>query len=447
MSAALRSAWLLVAVLCGVAVARLAGITDIDESSSYSVFVTALLGFGLYASTRGIEIAEFRSSLRTVVLAVTLGVLAKALLIFGVMYLVFRDTDYLVLGIAVAQIDPLSVAAVRAKSRMSESAKALLSAWASFDDPITVLLTSYFTVFALRAGDGQAGSPEEGAGAGLAAFGMNLLWNLLLAGAVYLAWRLVRRAGGRFGTPSRAARMARRTIAVVAVLAVGAVAVSFSLLLALALIGLFFRPDVGRCVEGMTQIAMVVATFAVGLVVVDGIKPVEGLVLGAAAYGAQIVVALALTIPRVWRSDRARLALGQQNGLTAIILALLLEPSFPGAIAIVAPAVIVVNLLHACCNAIWDRVFPAPLESAAADHGGSQHGLADTEAEAAVQRGRDPAPASQPVPVAGHRTAGIPGGHPEERLEPEQRDELGDVVIGPAYRVQPGLGRARKRPA
>ena len=73
---------------------------------------------------------------------------------------------------------------------------------------------------------------------------------------------------------------------------------------------------------------------------------------------AQIVVALLLTIPKVWRGDRARLALGQQNGLTAIILALLLEPNFPGTIAVVAPAIIVVNLLHALCNGLYDRIAP-----------------------------------------------------------------------------------------
>jgi hypothetical protein len=81
-------------------------------------------------------------------------------------------------------------------------------------------------------------------------------------------------------------------------------------------------------------------------------------VLGVAAYAAQVVVALLLTIPKVWRGDRARLALGQQNGLTAIILALLLEPNFPGTIAVVAPAIIVVNLLHALCNGLYDRVAP-----------------------------------------------------------------------------------------
>ena len=89
---------------------------------------------------------------------------------------------------------------------------------------------------------------------------------------------------------------------------------------------------------------------------VGGIKPTKALVLGGAAYLSQIVVALLLTMPRRWRGDRARLALAQQNGMTAILLALLLEPNFPGPIGIVAPAVVVVNVLHALCNGLWVRL-------------------------------------------------------------------------------------------
>src|ERR1041385_3049928 len=142
---AVRSVALLSALGAGWLVAAQFGLREVDRSPVYGFFITALLGFGLYASTSGIVITEFRRQLRTVVIAVTLGVLAKVALIFGVLFFVFREPNHLILAVAVAQIDPLSVAAMRAKSRMSDSAKALLSAWASFDDPITVLLTVYIT--------------------------------------------------------------------------------------------------------------------------------------------------------------------------------------------------------------------------------------------------------------------------------------------------------------
>jgi hypothetical protein len=56
---------------------------------------------------------------------VTLGVPVKAALVSGVMYIVFLllsldwQPVYLVLGVAIAQIDPLSVAALQHESRIS----------------------------------------------------------------------------------------------------------------------------------------------------------------------------------------------------------------------------------------------------------------------------------------------------------------------------------------
>ncbi|NDU74571.1 hypothetical protein GWI34_18315 [Actinomadura sp. DSM 109109] len=41
-----------------------------------------------------------------------------------------------------------------------------------------------------------------------------------------------------------------------------------------------------------------------------------------------------------------------QNGITEIILALLLEPFFGGTVAVVAPAILVINLLCPSSNAV-----------------------------------------------------------------------------------------------
>lgn len=347
MTAGTRAVALLAAVFAGVGTAALGQFTGIERSAGYALAVTALLGFGLYSSTTGIPLGEFRGQLRTVLLAVTVGVVVKAAIITGVMWLVFRDPGYLVLGIVVAQIDPLAVAALRDGSRMSRRAKALLATWSSFDDPVTVLLTVYVTAFALRARDGW--DVGNLVGSGLLSFALNLLWNVLLAGGVYLAWRAVR-TGTRPRGPLAWALLG------LAVLVVAGVAVWFGLLLALAVIGLFIRPRLDTVLNRSTQVALLMATFAVGLVLIGGVRPVQALVLGGAAYLAQVVVALLLTVPRRWRGDRVGLALAQQNGMTAVVLALLLEPTFPGTIAIVAPAIVVVNLLHAVCNGVWNRL-------------------------------------------------------------------------------------------
>ncbi|SDD66856.1 cation:proton antiporter [Actinokineospora iranica] len=353
MSTAFRTVSLLLAVTVGWLAAKLFGIDDAASSTVYVFAINALLGFGLYASTRGIELSEFRQHWGTVLIAVTLGVLAKVALVFGFLYLFYRRPEHLLLAVAVAQIDPLSVAAMRARSRLSESAKTLLAAWASFDDPITVLLTTYLTVLVLGTGDTAL------LGAGLGSFALNFALNLALAAAAFLLWRLSTRLRPVSATASFR-RAATRTGVVVVVLGVGLVAVHFSLLLALALIGLFYRPGLNRDLDRAAQIALYAGTFAIGLVLVNGIDLATGAMLGLAAFLAQAVVAAILTTRPRWRGDRTRLALGQQNGLTAIILALLLEPQLPGAAAIIAPAIVVVNLLHALTNTLYDNWRPLP---------------------------------------------------------------------------------------
>lgn len=350
MSAGTRSVAILATAVAGAVISSFLGLSSIYTSSAYSWVVTALLGFGLYAATTGIPLDLLRTQLRTVVLAVTVGVAAKAAFIFVVMFVFFREPQYVILAVAVAQIDPLSVTAMRSKSRMSDSANTLLTAWAAFDDPVTVLLTVYVTAFALS----QGGDPAAGTvlGSGLGDFAIGLALNVVLIVVLFLAYRLVTSRGRNIR--SRAGIV----VVAVALVAVAVFAVWLSLLLAFAFAGLFLRPPEHWRIDRMVLVAVLLAAFAVGLLLAGGISLVPGIVLGAAAYLSQVVVGVALTVARTWRADRVRLALAQQNGLTAIVLALTLERSFVGTVAIIAPAILVVNVLHAVSNGIWDRLQP-----------------------------------------------------------------------------------------
>ncbi|MFD0598764.1 hypothetical protein ACFQZ4_46070 [Catellatospora coxensis] len=90
------------------------------------------------------------------------------------------------------------------------------------------------------------------------------------------------------------------------------------------------------------------------MLLIDGIAIAEGISLGVAAFAAQTVAAWLLTrgMPR---NDRWHLAAAQQNGITAIILALTLQIQFDGVVAVVAPAIITANLLHTAANHLLDR--------------------------------------------------------------------------------------------
>lgn len=322
----------------------------IVRTQEYLYAATVLLALGLYGSTTQISRPAVRSSTRIVVLAVTLGVAVKAALITAVMYPTYQEPQYLVLGVAMAQIDPLSVAALHRSSKLSERAKSILYAWSSFDDPVTTVLTIYVAALALGTQGGLVG-------ADLGSFALNLLANLAFAAAAAIVWLMLTR---RVGTPmlSDGARLSRgqNLVAVVVLAAFAAVAVWQFLMLGLAIAGLFFRPYLGRWLDRATRVALLLALVALGMLLVDGVALLPGLVLGVTAFAAQIVVAAALLARKLPRSDCGYLALSQQSGITAIILALLLERSFAGIAAVVAPAIIVINILHVCSTSAFTGV-------------------------------------------------------------------------------------------
>ncbi|MBO0804063.1 MAG: cation:proton antiporter [Nocardiopsaceae bacterium] len=357
-----RLAYVIALALAGLLVSRVmegaagVGAVQVENSALYGKGVAALLAIGLFASVYGISLRELRANARVVLVAVTVGVTAKAFFSGVVMMLAYGGTGYLLLGVAVAQIDPLSVAASLGDRRMSARAKSVLSAWASFDDPVTVLLVAYLAAVALPAAARHGGGVLAGAD--------GYLWQLALNGvlvaAAGVAWRLL----GPLLNPPRARRVtdARRAIrvsgrahvAACLVLAglIGA-AVTWGLFLGIAICGLFFRPRLGQFSDKVVNAAFYVATFLLGMLLVTGVSLVAGVLLGVSVVVAQILAGVLISrgMPR---DDRARLALGQQNGITAIVLALALQPYFPVAVGVVAIAIGVVNVLHILGNGAWD---------------------------------------------------------------------------------------------
>jgi len=325
--------------------AEATGTQGLEHSVAYRYGTALLLAIGLFASTAGIDRREAAQHKGLIISAVTVGVVLKAALIGGVLYLITVDPLFLVLGVAVAQIDPLSVASILRNDRLSPRAKTILASWASFDDPITVLLVIYATaVLADGAGAGAAMA------AGAAGYGIDLALNLALALVAYLAWRWLR------FRPKEGGGQRRFPFVLAAVLALlAAVAVWQFLMLGVAIAGLFVRPAwLQRWLGPATNAALLAAGVLLGLLLVNGVNPWYGLGLGVMAFVSQAVAAAVLTrgLPRI---DRLHLALAQQNGITAIILALRLEADFAGSVAIIAPAILVANTVHAAANWLADR--------------------------------------------------------------------------------------------
>lgn len=334
-------------VLAGVVLGWLANqqdidVTGIDRSALYLYGTSLLLAIGLYGSTYAIDVPEARRDRRIILLAVTVGLLLKAVLIGGVLALATRDPLFLILGVAVAQIDPLSVAAIMGDDRMSSRARTILAAWASFDDPLSLVLVVYATAVATTTfGLGTPNPQGLHIGTGLAQVGIELAANLAFAAAAYLLWRLV------------AGRPKGWAYALLALLA--AVAVWQFLMLGLALAGLFLRPaGLARILPRFTGWALVASAVLLGVLLFAGVDAGRGAALGTAAFAAQIVAAWLLTRGLPAR-DRLHLALAQQNGITAIILALRLEAQFTGVVAVIAPAILVTNVIYLAANGLADR--------------------------------------------------------------------------------------------
>jgi NhaP-type Na+/H+ or K+/H+ antiporter len=324
-------------------------IPQVTVSPLFFLVASSLLAVGLFGSTFAIPLTELREHTALVVRVITIGVVLKAALIAVVMYAIFREPFYIVLAVAMAQIDPLAVAALQRSSRLSERGRTVLSAWSSFDDPITTVLVVVFAGVLVWTGVVPGDAMNL-----LPSPGWSLVGNLALFAVACLAWWGLS-AGRRAAPPSRQGLWTALAVAVLLGLAVGAV--WGFLMLGLAAAGLVFRPAVDRQLEWLTTAALAVATVLLGVVLGQGVSwasVVAGVVLGLAAYLAQ--AAAAVLLARSLSGDVLRLALSQQSGITAIILALLLEPVFPGSVAVIGPAILVVNLAHLLANGAVDVV-------------------------------------------------------------------------------------------
>ncbi|MGA5448555.1 hypothetical protein ACPCVO_18075 [Streptomyces umbrinus] len=321
----------------------------------YGWLSSGLLAVGLYGSAQGIRSPQARGDLYRIVVAITFGVVLKAALIAGVLWVAFPDDpEYLVLAVAMAQIDPLSVSAMLESRDMSPRAKSLLAAWASFDDPVTTVLVVILGSMVLE--------NTAGVASGAQGYATTLIGNLVLLAMAAAVWAALRNRGPADAVPFavlRGPQRVRRVLQYAALAALLATATWQFLMLGLALSALFFRPELGAWLGRATNTALVVATLLLGMLLARGADFAAGAMLGVATFVAQIVVAAVVGLG-FSRRDRASLCLSQQNGITAIILALLLEPALPAAVAIIAPAILVVNMLHLASTALlarsnWDR--------------------------------------------------------------------------------------------
>ncbi|HEX6462598.1 MAG TPA: hypothetical protein VFZ58_05040 [Candidatus Saccharimonadales bacterium] len=351
---------LVCAALLALVIAEVCNWHGFEYSLWYTLIASILLCFGLYKAVADINHDELRRYWRIVLIAVTLGVFLKYLFIFTVAYLATYQWQYAVLAMVVAQIDPLQVAALNKNKHMGDGAKTYLNAWAALDDPATTIATPVILSLAsITAGHDLVGNDTwRGTITPLLVLGL-----LLLAVAATMLWRRLRGSSkpvrGRIVLSERT-----KIILVCAVLSVSAFTGLFGLVV---IAGWFIRPawlTNGRRADFLLNLALYGAIFLLGLLLAGGVDVRGGIILGLATYLSQIVVAwivrwVALLVSqteragtRFSRRDTWYLAFSQQNGITAIVLVLNLEPFIPGSVAVVSLAIVVINIANFGCNSV-----------------------------------------------------------------------------------------------
>lgn len=300
---------------------------DFTHSPIYTYIIHTLLAIGLYGSVYGIDNSLIKGNRQIILNAITIGVFLKTLIIGSLVWVVTQNIYAFILGVVVAQIDPLSVAAIGKNKQLSERGNTILSAWSSFDDPMTVILSIYLGNLVTDNVKGWNFDLIQG-------YATNLIFNLAFAFIIFVVHKVTKKI---------------KYLDYVILIIAFSFSIYLNYMLAIAIIGLFLRPYFNSYIDKTINIAFIASLLILGYLLSNGIDLKTGILLGFSAVIAQIVVGFILTY-KLERNDRIYLALAQQNGITAIILALMFEPMFSGTVGIVAPAIFTINILYIINN-------------------------------------------------------------------------------------------------
>lgn len=305
---------------------------ELRQVNGYQQLLYLLLAIGLYGAVHEIDLEEFHKHKSLILRAITIGVFLKSLLIGGILWVIFQTPYAFLFGIIVAQIDPLSVAHLitTKSSKFSQSGRTILRAWSSFDDPMTVLLALY-VYLPLAVGASMFVSPQN--------YLTQLVVNLLFAGALFVL---------------KSKFQGKQKIELVLLGLAFLIAIVFQLMLSIALIGLFLRPRLSL-LPSLVHLSFVIAAVLLGmLITLTQTSIFYGIVLGISGFVVQIVVT-PLVAPKLLFVDKLFLAFSQYNGITAIILALIISSVVPQTVSVVAIAVVTINTLYYASNWLLEK--------------------------------------------------------------------------------------------
>jgi hypothetical protein len=319
-------------VIAGWYLGKVPGMQSLLESQIYPTFLNMLLATGLYASVAAIDTGRLKHDTGLILRVVTIGVALKTLVIGSVVYLFIQDWTAFAFAVIVAQIDPLAVGALtnQKSGRLGKRSKNILLAWASFDDPVTVVIAVLISTYLLSA---TLPNGSE--------YIFLQLGNLIIPAIAYFVSRF-------FGN--------HKYINSAILFIVFAISIWYGWMLAVAISGLFLRPFSGRITTTAVSAAFVISLLLVGAYLVFPVNMQLVFVLAFAAVTGQIIATLLLARELESR-ERLFVAFAQQNGITALILALFFARLIPNIVEIVALSVFVINVIHFLAFSTLDAIF------------------------------------------------------------------------------------------
>lgn len=325
---------------------------DIRDLPYLDKLMSAAIAVGLYLNTFEIETDLLRKQIGTVLKILLFGVPIKILLpaaSLALLYFFDVPDGYWIAGLCstvVAQIDPISTDSFLRQSGICDESKNILRAWASLDDPVTVLFAFYiFLPLTLS----RSFNPGD------------YLLNLLLTLAIWVSLYIIH-------SKLIKNQPLQSHIEITLLTAVVLYTVASGQFLLPAVVGLFIRPTLLQRNPQISQTitSVIFYTSAIVLGSLAGIVPIKwlaGLSLALPMFFiAQTIVAYALIKDCDWQ-DKLRIMLGHQNGMTAMLLTISLEltgvgPQNGGLFSITLPAILWIALFYLSSNSLLDSWTP-----------------------------------------------------------------------------------------
>lgn len=327
---------LFLSISLGYAIAHFLGVSISDVAlGNLDLLLYALLSVGLYGSVYSLRTDSILQNRSTIIAAITVGIFFKFILVGVAFFTITGDLRSFVYAIILTPIDPLTVAALLARERnmFSDRAKSILRAWSSFDDPLVAVIALYAVLPWVL----STISPQGGGDSGIGSYVYGVTSNLALAGLFYVAHTLLRSTNSYKYTQY------------VLLCSLFILAIPLKLTLGVAIVGMFLRPPFRNRLSSAVISAYLLSGVIIGSYLVSGADVTSGLMLSALSIVAEITVMIIIG-HGLSKTDRIFLSFAVQKGISAVILAIVFELYFEGTVAVVAPAIVILNVFYFLFN-------------------------------------------------------------------------------------------------